>query len=43
MEILKVEGPLKQADVEELWKQVAEDFCNIKVVLPNLQSMTYFN
>lgn len=39
MEILKVEGKLKVSDVTDLWEQVAQDFCNIKLVLPDLKGM----
>jgi len=36
---LKDEGPLKLTEVEDQWKEAAEGFFDIKVVLPELTSM----
>lgn len=38
MPILEEEWPLRMSEVEDLWKESAEGFCDIKVVLPDIQS-----
>lgn len=38
MPILKEKWPMTMDEVDELWKKSSEGFCDVKVVLPNIDS-----